>query len=87
MMPEWASRYHIILEKIVCQRIQDITEEDCVKEGCPEIMLKSAKRGVFNAVIPSFWFETLWDSINLKRGYGWSFNPWAWGLYYRVVKK
>lgn len=33
MMPETASRYHIILSKIIAQRIQDISGEDIVKEG------------------------------------------------------
>ena len=96
MMPEWASRYHIILEKIICQRIQDITEEDCIKEGVIFMggMADDWDEAPWCASIkdqepykyPSAAFGRLWDSINLKT-YPWSMNPWAWGLYYRVVKK
>jgi len=33
MMPEWASRYHVILNKIICQRINDISVDDILAEG------------------------------------------------------
>jgi len=73
-------------EKIICQRIQDISEEDCMKEG---IQVHYDEHPFYGPVAsnPKTDFKSLWDSINLKRGYGWSFNPWAWGLYYKVVKK
>ena len=28
--------------------------------------------------------DTLWDSINAKRGYPWASNPWVWVLEFRV---
>lgn len=28
----------------------------------------------------------LWDSINAKRGYGWSVNPWVWVIAFRRIK-
>lgn len=79
MMPERASRYHIILEKIIAQRIQEITPEDCIKEGID----------IDNSVSPLFMINTfsgLWDSINGST-YPWSMKAWVWVLYYRVVKK
>ena len=32
-------------------------------------------------------FETLWDSINAKRGYGWGANPWVWVVSFKQIKK
>lgn len=28
-------------------------------------------------------YQTLWDSLNAKRGYGWEKNPWVWVLEFR----
>ena len=30
-------------------------------------------------------FENLWDSINVKRGYGWDKNPWVWVIEFERV--
>lgn len=32
-------------------------------------------------------FASLWDSINEKRGFGWSGNPWVWVVEFREFKK
>lgn len=79
MMPESASRYHIILEKIVFQRIQEITEADSRAEGVLPDLTKNTDG--WRTLIDDF--RKLWDSIN----HNWDSNPWVWGLYYRVVKK
>jgi hypothetical protein len=75
-MPETVSRYHIKINRIDCQRIQDITSEDCLKEGSYMAVDKDDEGG----------FVDLWDSINGKR-YSWEVNPWVWSIYYDVVKK
>lgn len=31
-------------------------------------------------------FESLWRSINDKRGYGWDANPWVWVVGFRMVE-
>jgi hypothetical protein len=31
-------------------------------------------------------FFSLWDSINAKRGYGWSSNPWVWVISFKMLK-
>lgn len=28
-------------------------------------------------------YETLWNSLNAKRGYGWDKNPWVWVVAFR----
>jgi hypothetical protein len=93
LMPEWASRYHIILTGIGCQRIQSITEEDCIKEGLiPHRrhvvvgLMVDPRIGRFENISAYSQFRTLWDSINLKT-HPWKLNPWCWVLYYTVKKK
>jgi len=86
MMPERASRYHIALNGIGCQRIQSITPEDCIKEGIPKTY-----KDIIGEHSKADWhliedFQSLWDSINLKT-HPWSRNDWLCYLYYTVKKK
>lgn len=30
-------------------------------------------------------FQTLWDSINAKRGFGFEANPWVWAVSFKVI--
>jgi hypothetical protein len=103
LMPEKASRYHVILTKIICQRINDISPEDCIKEGIEPNPQTSGyinylhKEGSMklhhnipldcNSLCPTDSFITLWDKVNLKTGHGWDKNEWVWGLYYDVKLK
>ncbi len=34
----------------------------------------------------SWSFQTLWDSINAKRGYGWNENNWVWVIGFKEIK-
>ena len=81
------------------ERVQDISEKDCEKEGIRgyeahgggthfnPVTLYPAfpeKGGGFRTAKEAF--EVLWDSINAKRGYGWDKNPWVWVIELRKVK-
>jgi hypothetical protein len=35
-MPEWAARYYAIMNSVELQRLQDISDEDCIAEGIIE---------------------------------------------------
>jgi hypothetical protein len=35
-MPEWAARYHIVITGVRSERLQDISDEDCIAEGIIE---------------------------------------------------
>lgn len=67
-MPAWAARYFIQITDVKPQRLQKITEEDCLKEGCPQIQAATGLR--------IQWYKELWDSINPK--YPWTSNLWIW---------
>lgn len=83
-MPRKAAR--IILEITAeerCERVQDISIEDAKGEGIPEYGHEF--RGGMTERELDEWrnrstvenFAWLWDSINAKRGYPWSSNPWV----------
>jgi len=89
-MPRWASRITLEITGIRVQRLQDISFEDCVAEGCD----KAWKGFDPNCPVPGctgwhygekYHFQTLWDKINAKREFGWYRNPWVWALEFRVV--
>jgi len=79
--PRWASRITREITQLGAERVQEITEEDCVKEGFPEEIRWKTKRAPWRIV----WFSELWDSLNAKRGYSWEFNPWVWPIRFREI--
>lgn len=79
-MPRWASRILLEVTAIGVERVQDISEADVEREGTPNTH-------------PHAWmlprkndFKELWDSINVKRGYGWGVNPWVWVVEFAVAQ-
>mgnify|MGYP001451522500 CR=1 FL=1 len=69
-MPRWASRITLEIDEIRVERVQDITEDDAMAEGCEKLLMET--RSALNN------FMNLWNFINSKRGYGWDTNPWVW---------
>ena len=74
-MPRWASRITLQVTVVGVERVQEITREDCQKEGSHWPTDEDDEGGFIN----------LWDSINAKRGYGWAVNPWVWVVEFRWV--
>lgn len=76
------SRITLEITDIRVERLQDISEEDCEKEGSPY-------RGIYGGQDMYFeqrvWFEELWDSINANK-YPWDSNPWVWVISYKIVQ-
>ena len=69
-MPREAARIFLRVKSVRVQRVQDMCVADCVHEG-----VDVGNAWTVNAK-PAF--IKLWDSINVKRGYGWDANPWVW---------
>ena len=86
-MPRWASRITLKVTGVRVERVQDIKYEDSIAEGIedwtnryPGNKLRCWKNYHDNlpVTIPGVSFQTLWDSINAKRGHAWASNPWVW---------
>ncbi len=82
-MPRWASRIMLEVLTVRVQRVQDISSYDAQAEGVSKVHVddlgqtwRTYRRG----------FQTLWDSINLKRGFGWDVNPWVWAIEFGRIK-
>jgi len=74
-MPRWASREDLLVKEIRVERVQDITPKDVLAEG----ITKRQRSAAFPwHVYAQEDFASVWDSINVKRGFGWQVNPWVW---------
>jgi len=76
-MPRWASRILLEVTSVRVERLQDITEEDAIAEGCPHggrSDLNSAGEEILESTVD--WFRRLWGSINGDDS--WNSNPWVW---------
>lgn len=95
-MPREASRITLEITDIRVERVQDISEEDCLKEG----VIPATKDGKLWKYGLREWawanwpvdsrkaFQILWDSINGKRpGCDWASNPFVWVIEFKRVEK
>lgn len=71
-MPRWASRLTLTVTDVRVERLQNISKDDVIAEGCTE------RDGLPLADVHAGWHEpyaALWDAIN---GAGaWDANPWV----------
>jgi len=72
-MPKIASRITLEVTNIRVERLQDITEADIIKEGCPNEILYGTG-----------WYRDLWNEINGKK-YPWSSNPFVWVIEFKRI--
>lgn len=98
-MPRWVSRFTDIVTDVRVQRLQEISEADCIAEGPPSVVglewFGPCKpfSGAFVIdpdrphvrVAPRTWYRELWDTIN---GAGsWDSNPWVVALTFDVATR
>jgi len=79
-MPRWASRITLHVTDVRVQRLQEISNDDCLAEG-----IDANKAGLVTvqggpAMTAKAAYRDLWDSLNAKRGFGWEQNPWVMAI-------
>lgn len=93
-MPEIAARYFIKITNVRAERLQDISEEDCINEG-----IKVGRCGNESKWMKAFYmeednqpyitarraYEMLINKINGKDT--WQSNPWVWVYEYELIKQ
>ena len=89
-MPRAASRIVLEVVAVGVERLQDISEEQAIAEGCQA--LEGCKWHTFEeaaAGVPMHdhtaldAFEALWESINGEES--WASNPWVWVVEFKQV--
>ena len=79
-------RITLDITAIRVERIQDILGEDAKAEGV--IVPKALKflGEFYPGSTHRVAFQSLWDSINAARCYGWKENPWVWVVAFKRVQ-
>ena len=75
-MPKEAARLFLLVTRVRCERLQEITSGEAVAEG-----IKSGLRSPSEAADALIAFEELWNSTvrqDAIKFWGWSANPWVW---------
>ncbi len=78
-MPKQAARIWLKVTDVRVERIQDISLDDCVREG-----IDASRAGIFTR------FSVLWDSTIKKTDigrYDWDANPWVWVIEFNRCEK
>lgn len=82
-MPRWASRITLEITSVRVERLQDISEADCVAEGCGALpsAIGCPMTSAPGETIPRAMFRALWESINGPDSG--TANPWVWAIEFR----
>lgn len=90
-MPREAARIFLRVTDVKVERLQDITEEQSISEGCSGVFAGSGETlGSGWEVTPTDEFSKLWDSTikPVDRAlYGWEANPWVWVIEFEKTSR
>jgi carboxypeptidase C (cathepsin A) len=85
------SRIQLQITDIRVERVQDISEQDALAEGCSnDVKIYTIQEGIgkgtkdYYGMYAQERFRNLWDSINEERGFGWDENPWVWKISFEL---
>lgn len=79
-MPRALSRITLGITAVHPERVQDITEDEAIKEGVVDPVM-----GTYG-MNPKTVFRDLWNDIYAKTGFGWDANPWVWVINFKRVE-
>lgn len=84
-MPKWVARIFLKIKRIWVDRIKNISEQDCIKEGIKPRRCSAC--GCIDSIIPlspKSEFKNLWDSIN-KGPDSWECNPFVYCYEFEII--
>jgi len=81
-MPRWASRITLKITDIRVERVQGVQVRDIQAEGITASLMQD-QTDMADQLRDKF--KELWNSINIKKGFGWDENPWVWVLEFKTV--
>lgn len=84
-LPKWAARTWLEVVGVKVERLQSISEEDAIAEGCDGGNIYLG-HGDFDTKAPSDEFASLWDSLS-KPGSQWADNPWVAAYEFRRIER
>jgi hypothetical protein len=89
-MPAWAARNFIEIADVKCERLRDISEEDCIKEGMAELNTDNLQQWTnrhdeFVYRSPREAYAALINAIH--KGNAWEQNPFVWAYEYKLIKQ
>ncbi len=89
-MPRWASRITLEIVSTRLERLQDISDADCLAEGVEGIHsnfdFESIDPWEFSSV-SKYEYAGIWDKINGKKsGCSWASNPWVQVVEYKMCE-
>jgi hypothetical protein len=77
-MPRWASRIDLEVIGVRVERLQDISEDDCIAEG---IAISQSGTICAEFGMGRRLYRQLWESIN--NAGSWDKNPWVWVIEFK----
>lgn len=87
-MPKQAARIWLKVTDVRVERLQDITEEQAIKEGAVEVKYDANTGKEMSAALD--WFPVIWNSTIKKSDvalYGWEANPWVFVIEFERCEK
>lgn len=94
-MPRVAARIFLRVTNVRAERVQDITVDDVIREGVKDVDNEIRNQDQtthesirnWNLAWAKYQFQTLWDSLNAKRGFGWDINPYVWVISFDRISR
>lgn len=83
-MPRSASRILLEITNIRVERLNDISEEDAIAEGCVSTAVANESGNDYAGLYASENFSRLWKLINGKGS--WDLNPFVWVIEFKVIE-
>jgi hypothetical protein len=94
-MPKWACRIFIKVKSVRIERLNDISENDAIAEGCSKYGPFGEYRGsahpnggkmkyrAYSKAVTAF--QCIWEGINGSES--WYKNPWVWVIEFERIEK